>query len=305
MKLFVKKETENLVAFIMLCVVAAILLCFAVLTSFDYESKKLEVTFAYVGQGDCAYIKTPDGHRIMIDGGEESAYSEYLKKFFLRRFVQQIDIGVVSHYHSDHSGGITAMIEDDMIGEIFCPETPEPSLIGEKLYQTASAHKIKVTDCGFDNILYEGKDGVKISVLFPNKGLFYKKGEDYDENNNSLVLKLEYAERSFLFTGDIEKEAEEALCETVFLIPDVLKADVLKVPHHGSANSLSNGFLKQVSPEYAVISCGEDNGYGFPSKEVLERLENSKATVFETDLNGDITFLVSENGEMEIKTQRQ
>lgn len=299
-----KKETKNLVAFITLCIFAAVLLCVAVLTSFDYETEKLEVTFVYVGQGDCAYIKTPDGHRFLIDGGEESAYSEYLKKFFLRRFVQQIDMGVVSHFHSDHAGGIIAMLEDDMTEKIVCPESAEQTLIGEQLFKTASAHGAQVLKRGFDNVLYQDKDGVKISALFPNKGLYVNSGEDYDENNNSLVLKLEYAGRSFLFTGDIEKEAEEALCETTLFIPGVLGADVLKVPHHGSSTSLSESFLRHINPRYAVISCGEDNSYGFPSSEVTERLKSCETTVFETDLNGDITFFVSENGEMEIKKQR-
>lgn len=294
-----KKETNNLITFLILCFAAVVLCVAAVLTSFDFESDELEITFVDVGQGDCTYIKTPCNIRIFIDGGEEDSYDKYLKKFLLRRFVSNINLGIVTHFHSDHAGGIISMVEDDIIENVICPERAKETLIEEKLYQTAEAHNVKVITSEFDDVIYSGDDGVVIKTLFPNKGLYNNKGDNYNENNNSLVLMLEYAGKKFLFTGDLEQEAEEAICQMFDL-----SADVLKVAHHGSSDSSCKQFVDAVSPEYAVISCEADNSYRFSKKDVLRRFELCKAKIFRTDRDGDITFSVSKNGEIKIKKEK-
>lgn len=293
-----KKETSYLINFILLCVLAAVMLSVAVLTSFNYESDKLEITFLDVGQADCVYIKTPDNHRILIDGGEYGSYRKYIKKFLVRKFVLHVDIGVATHFHSDHAGGITDMAECNAVDKVVFPRIVEKSEVEEKLINACSESDIPCEEAGVGNVIYDGSDGVKIKVLFPNKGIIRNRGEDYSENNNSLVIKLEYKDKKFLFTGDIEGDAEDALCDV-----EDLSADVLKVPHHGSANSSTERFLRCVHPEYAVISCGKNNSYGFPTDEVLKRLDRSQIKYFRTDLNGDITFIVDENGSMEIKKE--
>ena len=111
--------------------------------------------------------------------------------------------------------------------------------------------------------------------------------EEYsDTNDNSLVLRLTYGDKSFLFTGDMEREAENDLLDSGVK----LSSDVLKVGHHGSSTSTSYRFLYEVSPEIAVISCGEDNSYGHPHEEVLSRLSDADVTVYRTDLDGSVVL---------------
>ena len=125
-------------------------------------------------------------------------------------------------------------------------------------------------------------------------------GSDYDElNNYSAVLKLTYNDVSFLFTGDAEDISENEMLENSY---SDLDADVLKVGHHGSRYSTSDDFLNAVSPQYAVIECGEDNKYGHPHSETIAKLESNGTEIYRTDLNGNITFVTDGIG-IDISTQ--
>ena len=143
----------------------------------------------------------------------------------------------------------------------------------------------------------EAADEVGAELCVPDFGAEYRLGEavftfigpveEYsDTNNNSLVLRLTYGDKSFLFTGDMEREAENDLLDSGVK----LSSDVLKVGHHGSSTSTSYRFLYEVSPEIAVISCGEDNSYGHPHEEVLSRLSDADVTVYRTDLDGSVVL---------------
>ena len=143
----------------------------------------------------------------------------------------------------------------------------------------------------------EAADEVGAELCVPDFGAEYRLGEavftfigpveEYsDTNDNSLVLRLTYGDKSFLFTGDMEREAENDLLDSGVK----LSSDVLKVGHHGSSTSTSYRFLYEVSPEIAVISCGEDNSYGHPHEEVLSRLSDADVTVYRTDLDGSVVL---------------
>ncbi len=139
----------------------------------------------------------------------------------------------------------------------------------------------------------------QITVLHPYKEFYVLSSDEYDEeNNSSLVFKIKGRNKSFLFTGDIEEEAEDDLSH----LRRWLKSDVIKIPHHGSRTSASDSFLSDVSPSVAVISAGRDNPFGHPSQEVIGRL--SDAEVFRTDIDGAVKITEAENG-LNIKTYRE
>lgn len=289
-----------LIKFVFLSAFAVFITFLAFYTSFVRESGDLEVTFLYVGQGDCAYIKTPNGHRFFIDGGETGSYDEYIKPFLGKRRVGSINAAFVSHFHSDHSGGIAELLENKRVDALLVPITSErTTLIEDKLSDVCKNVGTKFIKCDASTFSYSEDSGLEIKAFFPDMTLYKNEGDTYNENNDSLVLRLKYAGRSFLFTGDLEKEAEDMLLQNYNET-----ADVLKVAHHGSASSTSEAFLEAVKHEYAVISCGAYNMYNLPHTDVSERLEKCCKQVFRTDLNGSITFIVDQMGAIKLKCEQ-
>ena len=253
----------------------------------------LTVTFIDVGQGDSALVETADGTRLLIDGGEYDAYRKELAPFLAERNITSIDYALVSHYHTDHMGGISELLETDIINTLLIPKYDDASQNRERIVKKANKYNVKINEICAGDTLDLGNPNLKISVLHPLEGGFSKE----NENSNSLVLMLEYAGEKFLFTGDLEDDAESILRQKYDL-----EADVLKVGHHGSSSSTSKRFLEEVDPTYAVISAGANNRYGHPHYEVLDALENDDIRIYRTDGDGDITFTVDGSG---IKTSTE
>ena len=291
MKFFERYSTK----FILLSLLAIMLWFIAIDSSYIHESDMLEVSFVDVGQGDCVYIKTPSGERILIDGGDKGSYKKYIGPFLAKRRVKGIDKAVVSHFHEDHTSGIMEMMEKRDIDSVVVPELAEESEIKDEFLKKCRKHKIPVNKYVMGDILYKGKDGVLISVLSPNPYSF----DEYTENDNSMVLMLEYKNKRILFTGDIGKKAEKELISM-----HNVKADIIKAGHHGSDKSSSFELLREVLPEFCVIQCGKNNFYGFPSDTLLKRLNRFEVNTLRCDLMGDITFIISEYGDIKIKTAR-
>ena len=255
----------------------------------------LTVTFIDVGQGDSALVETADGTRLLIDGGEYDAYSKYLAPFLAEKNITSIDYALISHYHTDHMGGISELLETGAVDTLLIPKYDDANQNRERIVKKANKHNIEINEICAGDILNLGDPNLKISVLHPLEGGFSKE----EENNNSLVLMLDYAGEKFLFTGDLEDDAERVLLKNYDL-----EADVLKVGHHGSSSSTSIRFLQAVDPTYAVIEAGEDNRYGHPHYEVLNALEDDDIRIYRTDKDGDITFTVTGNGIQLISTER-
>ena len=239
-------------------------------------SGKLTVSFIDVGQGDSELIQTPSGKTMLIDAGIPemgSKVADYIKS----RGISRIDILVATHPHNDHIGGIPAVINNFDIGKFYMPKVTTNTKAFENVLTAAKNKGLSINVAKAGVTLDLGSD-IKAEMLAPNS-LHYDK-----LNNYSAVIKITYGNTSFLFTGDAEGESEQEMLNKNY----DLKADVLKVGHHGSRTASTLPFLKAVSPKYAVISCGKNNDYGHPHKLTMEKLKNAGITVYRTDECGTI-----------------
>lgn len=253
---------------------------------YDYMNRpeipdgQLSVHFIDVGQGDCELLVTAEGTVLIDSGTTESQYelSEYLQKT-----VTQIDYFVLTHPHEDHIGGAAQVIRDIPVKNIIMPDAVSDSAAFERLLDAMEEKSISgiMAEAGAEYEL----GGLRMKLLSPIS-------EEYDDTNNySIVLRADYGEDSFLFTGDAETLVENELLDTYHV--SALDCDVLKVGHHGSNTSSSVKFLEAVTPDIAVIEVGRDNDYGHPKEKILNRLEDCGAQILRTDLEGTI-ILTSE-----------
>lgn len=240
--------------------------------------KELFVHYIDVGQGDSILIQFPEDKVALIDGGTREAGEKvvgYIKSLGLKR----LDYLIATHPHEDHIGGLPEVIRNFEIGKIYMPNKTANTKIFEELLTEIENKGLKITIVeGFKTIIDD--ENLKFVTLGPLK-------DSYSNTNDfSIVTKIEYGENSFLFTGDIEREAEMDLVEEGLEI----KANVLKVAHHGSNTSSTIEFLEEVEPDYSVISLGKDNPYGHPHKEVMDRLNAIGTKILRTDELGDIVI---------------
>lgn len=254
-----------------------------------------QVVFVDVGQGDCTFVRTPNGSTLLIDGGEYDAFNAELKPFLKSRGIDKVDFALATHYHSDHMGGIYELVEAGMADNLIIPDYEPENKAKSKLLKVSQRTGTRVMQVSADDKIQLGDIDVDITVLHPEKGGFSKT----DENCNSLVLMLSYLGTDFLLTGDAEDDAEASVLKKFNI-----EADVLKVGHHGSSSSTSKKFIQAVDPTYAVIQCGEGNSYGHPHYETLDILEDNDARIYRTDTDGDISFFIDEKGIKEIKIEK-
>lgn len=251
----------------------------AINITFKDIDKKLIIHFLDVGQADSILVELPEKKTMLIDAGNNND-GNMIVQYLKERDIDTIDYLIGTHPHEDHIGGLDDVINSFNIGKIYLPEIIHNTRSFEDVLTAIQRKGKKITAARAGvNIIYE--DDLKIYFLGPVK-------RSYDElNHYSAVIKLDYLNNSFLFTADAEIINE---LEMVNEYREELKADVLKVGHHGSSSSSCSEFLTAVSPIYAVISVGKDNPYGHPSPEVIERLANFNIKVLRTDLNGTIIF---------------
>lgn len=256
----------------------------------ESDGVPLTVHFIDVGQADAVLLES-DGYYMMIDAGnndDSSLLVEYLKSVG----VQKLDYMIGTHLHEDHIGSMDTIIENFNIETVILPDQIHTTDTFEDVLTAISDKGLQITTPAFETTFYF--HGIAVSVLTPK--------EAYDDlNNGSVVLKIEDKDISFLFTGDIEKEAEQELLESGYDI----SADILKVAHHGSDTSSTEEFIDAVSPQYAVISVGNDNTYGHPDKSVLDRLDESGIQVLRTDQQGTVEITTDGKSLKIIKGENQ
>ncbi len=247
----------------------------------------LQVHFLDVGQGDCAIVLC-DGKSMVIDGGPVSASRAVFS--YIRNTLQldHIDYVVSTHPHVDHVGGLAAVLNAAPVDLVLTPTLEWNSKAFRKMMEYAQLQGTPVIVPEEGDTLQLG--GALVTVLHCWPGAI----QEGRANDSSIVLRIDYYDTSFLFTGDAEDWSEYMMIDAG--VP--LQADVLKVSHHGSRTACTEEFLRAVQPEYAVISVGKGNEYAHPHRAVLDRLNKTGCTVLRTDELG--TIILSCNGNHKI-----
>lgn len=257
------------------------------------SADEVQVHFIDVGQGDSAIIRT-DRYNILIDAGERDMAGKVFS-YLRANSVDKLDFVICTHPHSDHIGGISSVIDEIETGTVILPQIPDEIIPATDSYTDL----LRTIEQKSLDVRYPAQN--ETLKLDDNTYItFLASVENYEElNNYSIVCKLVHGENSFLFTGDIQSEAEEAIIRSG---ADV-SADVLKVPHHGSTTSSSYYFLKNVRPEYAVFDVGAFNDYGHPHNAVLRRYEEFGCKIYRTDRYGSVVF-ISNGKNIDVVTEK-
>lgn len=260
----------------------------------------LKVTFLDIGQGDSAFVQFPNGKNMIIDGGPArkaglDAGEMIVTPFLLSKWIWRVDALVASHGHPDHAGGLEHIWRTFNVGQAWGDVPFSKANDAGRLAPWRSAKEL----ARIGRLPIDG-GGATVKVMHPSPLFPTELAGEGDKaiNNNSIVLKLEYGQVSFLFTGDIESEAEDFLIRS----RAGLRSTILKVPHHGSYSSSGDLFIKAVTPEVAVISAALGNIYNFPNKRALERYEKHGVSVFRTDLMGAVK-IVTDGQSYSVTTQ--
>ena len=251
--------------------------------------EKLTVHFLDVGQADCALLEC-GGEYMLIDGGnigDGRMVIAYLQELG----VEELKAVVCTHAHEDHVGGLPSVLAVYPVKQVFAPTKTYASKVFDDFLYYTDQQRLEVTIPVPGDTMTLGQ--AQITVLGPLKSYA-------ETNDTSIVMKVVFGETSFLFTGDMEVLAENDLLEN----GTDLKADVLKVGHHGSDTSTGYRFLYEVDPTYAVISVGEGNKYGHPNDITLSRLNDAECTIFRTDHLGTVVA-VSDGKEVSFTWENQ
>lgn len=238
---------------------------------------KLTAHYLDVGQGDAILVQLPDGQNILVDAGSNDAGPRVVQQ--LQQYgVGKLDFVIGTHPHEDHIGGLDVVINSFPVGKVYLPRVTHNTDSYRDLLLAIKNKGLRAT---------EAKAGVTLPLAENSRAVFVSPAQNSyeDLNDYSAVLYLTYGKTAFLFTGDAGTAAEKEMLAT----RQALKADVLKVAHHGSRSSTGAAFLKAVAPAYAVISVGKDNDYGHPHTQTLQRLQKAGVKIYRTDHEGTIT----------------
>ncbi len=234
------------------------------------------VHFIDVDQADAVCVVLPTGETLLIDAGSNASENQLLS-YLAKYGICRIDYAVFTHPHEDHIGGGDAVLDACAVEHVILPETESTTATYDRLLDAIADEGCSVQYAVPGNTYILGD--ASFTILGPVST------DDENLNNASIILSFRYGQTTFLFTGDAEEAAETAV---LLRDPTALDADVLKVGHHGSSTSSSELFLAAVSPDVAVISCGENNEYGHPHSEVLKRLGIFTDHIFRTDQLGAV-----------------
>lgn len=244
------------------------------ITASASDISEFAIHFIDVGQADAAVIICDD-EVLMIDGGNASDSSLIYSYLTKTLELEHIDYMIATHAHEDHIGGLSGALNACTVGKVYSPVTEYDSEAFESLVKYVHKQGLELSVPSVGEIFNVGS--AKVQFLSP--AYLYE-----NTNDTSIVVRIVYGNTAFLFTGDAEWDAEHDMVDS----GHDLSANLLKVGHHGSNSSSCYVFLREIMPEYAVISVGEDNSYGHPTEDVLSRLRDADAIVYRTDLYGDI-----------------
>ena len=290
---YIKKNSKKIIAILLI-----VILIFNVLKIIPGT---LKIHYIDVGQGDSTLIVTPTNKKILIDSGGSKSSETFdvgestLVPYLLNRGVDTLDYSIISHFDADHCNGFIAVLEKIKVKKVIISKQAELCNEYETIINIIKEKNIPVQivkkgdKIQFDKFVY-------IHILYPTENLKFS-----DINNNSIVCKLIYGNFSMLFTGDIEKEAEEHILN-LYKDTKIFKLTILKAGHHGSKTSSTEEFIEAVNPKIVLIGVGKNNTFGHPSEEILERFEENNAKIYRTDKNGEISIVINKYGKINITT---
>ncbi len=310
-RLMIKGQKRRIIAFLAVLIIA-VSLVFGQACGDGF--RRMDIVFVDVGQGDCMHLRS-GGRSFLIDGGGSQDYevgTKTLRPYLLKNGVSRVDGAFVTHLHTDHYQGICELAKAGMIRRIYvyeanrlkrkqiCEETglpPEDVVFlhqGETVFLERRSHRVEKRD--------------QIQVLWPAKKTESEYAQmiadEEDENASSLILRVTIDGITMLATGDLDEDGERQILDQYGSAggSDLLRADILKVGHHGSKTSTCEDFLDAVRPAFAVIQVGENNMYGHPTPEVLKRLKRRGIPVWRNDRQGAIGMEVSAGKLVRIRT---
>jgi beta-lactamase superfamily II metal-dependent hydrolase len=268
------------------------------------SGEQLKAVVLDVGQGDSILIVAPGGKSVLVDAGEPGDGKVVLDAL-KRHGVEQLDLFIATHAHADHIGAADEVIDKVPVGRVLYSGVPNPTRNYEDFLKAVERKGIELVRAAPDQT-FELGGGAVLRVLGPTEPFFKKddlRSGGNEPNANSVVARLDYGEFSMLLTGDAEMQTEERLMRQGANV----KADVLKVGHHGSKYATSEDFLRAGEFKTAIISAGAANRYGHPSQEVLDRLRAARVRVYRTDFQGEVVITTrgTEEGNYKIETARE
>lgn len=245
----------------------------------------LKVSFLDVGQGDAIFIQTSEHHNVLIDAGPDSKVVDQLSRQ-MGFFDKTIDIFILTHPHADHYGGILSVMQKYKIQRVVLTGVTSKDPAYLVFLDRAKEENIEIIFAKNNQDLQIGPN-LYLDVLYPLKNQSLVGQSVHNKNNTSMAVRLlRYAsdgqESLAVLTGDAEHEEERE----ILLSGQVVKADILKLGHHGSKTATSDGFLRAVDPDTTVVSVGTDNKFSHPHVETMEKVKGLK--VYRTDLYGTI-----------------
>lgn len=262
------------------------------------QNGEMDVYMLDIGQGDCFFLRAPSGKTMLVDAGEAGEF-DTIDAFLKSQSVTKLDVVVATHPHSDHIGAMYKVINAYEIGVFYLPDVAHTSSTFEKMLSALEEHDVLVKRAYASGESYlPWSDEITVRILSPLKDGIY---DEESLNDWSVVLHVSFGNSSILFTGDAEEPVEEQMLSAYDA--SVLRATVLKAPHHGSSTSGSEAFLDAVNPKIALISCELDNEYGHPHEETLKRYAARGITAYRTDKSGTVHLTFTAEG-IEAKTEK-
>lgn len=243
-------------------------------------SKKLEIDFLDVGQGDAELIKTPFNQNILIDGGPDNTILRRLGEN-LSWYDRTIDLMILTHPHEDHVAGLIEVLKRYKVKKILYTGVVYEAPVYQSWLELVKSKNIETVIIDRPQAIQLGED-CSLEIIWPSQPLAGLGAAEL--NDTSIVAKLRYKQNSFLFMGDLQIDKEQELIKNNI----DLQANVLKVGHHGSDTASSEEFLEKVKPQIAIIEVGQKNDFGLPSLRVIKKLERIGATIHRTDQTGTV-----------------
>jgi competence protein ComEC len=277
---------KNIIKYTLICALLSIILTFSFIvykssikTNINLENKMV-THFIDVGQGDCILIQV-NNKNLLIDSGPSDSKAKMIR-YLKNNNITKLDYVIATHPDEDHIGGMASVIKTFKVDKFYAPKVTSSTVAFEEMIRALRLKNLKI-NIAYANITLDlGPDTICV-MLSPNKS------EYKDTNGYSCAIKVSYKNSTYLFTGDLEALNEAELLNKGY----DLSADVLKVAHHGSKSSTTEGFLNAVYPQIAILSCGLYNTYGHPHKQTLDKLQKINSTVYRTDKDKTI-ILVSD-----------